>query len=48
MHVCQGLYVPHELGVVLAQYMYRKNQTQKEVQFIAFHCVSYTVFVNYF
>ena len=46
MHVCQGLYFPQELGVTLAQYMNRKNQTQKEVQFTAFHFTSYMVCVN--
>jgi hypothetical protein len=45
-HTCQGLYFPQEPGVMLAQYVYRKNQTQKEIQFIAFHFTSYMVCVN--
>jgi len=46
MHMCQGLYVLQEPGVLLAQYMYRKNQTQKELQSISFHGTSYIVRVN--
>jgi len=46
MYMCEGLYVMQEPGVMLAQYMYRKNQTQKEFQSISFHGMSYIIRVN--